>query len=264
MKRGVYKLTKTTIKKIYNMMRNLLYTLLFLASAGVSAQLTVPDDLGITGDAETIDVALHYDLELIGQDSVWVHWEILLSDETPQEWSTYLCDNILCYFEGVRKCPTGAFKINRFYENTPQEWIFHTEPNGVEGQGTVTMNTYYLDYNTANHTPFDFSDVEYDGDTLSMSSHSFTVTVGDQVAVQDIDLATVKIFPNPTTDIFQVKSDEYVKTIGVYNVVGKLVEEMDHTMGQTHNIEHLNKGMYLVRLISEGGQVIKTMKLSKR
>ena len=97
-----------------------------------------------------------------------------------------------------------------------------------------------------------------------MTSHSLSVTVGGQVAVQDVDLATVKIFPNPTSDIFQVKSDEYVKTIGVYNVVGKLVEEMDHITGQTHSIEHLNKGMYLVRLISKEGQVIKTMKLSKR
>lgn len=253
-----------TIKKNIDMMKNLLYTVLFLASVGVSAQLNVPADLAIIGDPDETDIALHYDLELVGQDSAWVHWEILLSEDTPVEWDTYLCDVVLCYTEWVRNCPVGAFKINRFYENVPAPWIFHTEPNGVAGQATVTMITYYLDPATANHTPNDFSDVEYDGDTLSMSSHSFVVTAGDNVAVEDIDLSTVKIFPNPTVDVFQVTSDEYVKTIGVYNVVGKLVEEMSHTAGQAHNIEHLNKGMYLVRLISDGGQVIKTMKLSKR
>ena len=249
-------------------MKNLLFTLLLLASVGVSAQLIVQDDLAITGAPgtadQTTDIVLYYDLELSGQDSVWVHWEILLSEDTPNEWQTYLCDNILCYFEQVRNCPTGAFKVNRFYENTPDEWQFHTEPYGVEGQGTVTMNTYYLDYTTANHTPLDFTDVEYDGDTISMSSHSFVVTIGDNVAVEDLDLSTVKIFPNPTSGVFQVKADEYIKAIGVYNVVGKLVEEMNHTTGQSHNIEHLNKGMYLVRLMSDDGQVIKTMKLSKR
>ena len=246
------------------MMKNLLYTLLFLTSLTVSAQLNVSTDLSIIGDPSETDIELKYSLELQGQDSVWVHWEIILGEDTPDEWDTWLCDNILCYFQSVRNCPSGAYKINRFYENTPLDWSFHTNPNVVEGVGSVTINTYYLDYTTSNHTPLDFSDVEYDGDTLSMTSHSLSVTVGCQVAVQDVDLAIVKIFPNPTSDIFQVKSDEYVKTIGVYNVVGKLVEEMDHITGQTHSIEHLNKGMYLVRLISKEGQVIKTMKLSKR
>ena len=246
------------------MMRNLLYAFLFLASVGVSAQLTVPSDLAITGDPSETDIELYYDLLLEGQDSVWVHWEILLGEDTPAEWDTYLCDLVLCYAPFIRNTPNGSSKINRFYENVPALWIFHTDPKGVEGQGTVTINTYYLDYTTANHTPNDASDIEYDGDTISMSSHTLVVTVDDNVAVQEIDLSTVKIFPNPTVDVFQVTSDEYVKTIGVYNVVGKLVEEMNHTAGQTHNIEHLNKGMYLVRLMSDGGQVIKTMKLSKR
>ncbi len=252
------------IKKNYNMMKNLLYAFLFLASVSASAQLVVPSDLQITDTPETEDVVLHYDLELIGQDSVWVHWELLFSDDTPSEWDMYLCDNILCYTKNVRQTPAGAFKINRFYENVPSEWMFHTEPKLTEGHSTVTVNTYYLDYSTANHTPLDFSDIEYDGDTLSMSTHSFDVTISSGVAVEDIDLSEVKIFPNPTSDVFQVKSDEHVKSIGVYNVVGKLVEEMNHTNGQTHNIEHLNKGMYLVRLMSDDGQVIKTMKLSKR
>ncbi len=246
------------------MKKNLLYAFLFLASIGVSAQLNVPMDLGIVADASTEDVSLHYDLELEGQDSAWIHWEILIGDDMPKSWETFLCDDVLCYSSAIRNSPKGASRINRFYENTPVEWIFHTQPSGEVGEGTVTINTYYLDPSTANHTPDDNSDVEYDGDTLSMSSHTFVVKVDNGVAVEDIDLSTIKIFPNPTSDMFQVKADEYVKAIGVYNVVGKLVEEMSHSMGESHNIEHLNKGMYLVRLMSEGGKVIKTMKLSKR
>lgn len=245
-------------------MKNLLCAFLFLFSISVSGQLIAPDDLSIVATPDETDIELKYNLQLEGQDSVWVHWEIVVGEDTPTEWETWLCDNVLCYFSSVRNNPTGAFKINRFYENIPTQWSFHTNPNGVDGVGSVIINTYYLDYTTANHTPFDFSDVEYDGDTLSMSSHSIVVNVENGVSVQDIDLTSVKIYPNPTTDIFQVKSDEYVKTIGVYNVVGKLVEEMTHSAGQSHNIEHLNKGMYLVRLMSEEGQVIKTMKLSKR
>ena len=246
------------------MIKNLLFTFLFFATVTVSAQLIVSDNISIVADPSELDIELKYNVELQGQDSVWVHWEIVLGEDTPDEWDTWLCDNIKCYFKTARNTPEGAFSINRFYENDPREWSFHTNPNGVEGEASVTINTYYLDYTTANHTTLDFSDIEYDGDTISMSSHTLTVTVDDMVAVEDIDVAEVKIFPNPTSDAFQIKSDEYVRTIGVYNVVGKLVEEMNHTIGQTHNINHLNKGMYLVRLMSDGGEVIKTMKLSKR
>lgn len=56
------------------MMKNLLYTLLFLTSLTVSAQLNVSTDLSIIGDPSETDIELKYSLELQGQDSVWVHW----------------------------------------------------------------------------------------------------------------------------------------------------------------------------------------------
>ena len=64
-------------------MKNLLFTLLFLTSLTVSAQLNVSTDLSIIGDPSETDIELKYSLELQGQDSVWVHWEIILGEDTP-------------------------------------------------------------------------------------------------------------------------------------------------------------------------------------
>jgi len=246
------------------MMKNLLITIFFFAAYGVSGQLSIADDLSITGAPDELDIILEYDVVLEGQDSAWVHWEILLDEDVPKEWNTFLCDNNLCYSGFVRNTPTGSDKVNKFYADVAEKWKFHTEPLGVEGEGVITINTFFLDPTTANHTPNDFDDIEYDGDTLSMTSHSFVVKVDSEVSVEEIDLSEVSLYPNPTSDLFQVKTDEYVKAIGIYNVVGKQVQEMNHTPGQSHTVDHLKKGMYLVRLMDDNGQIIKTMKLSKR
>lgn len=227
------------------MKRNLLFVLLLMFGFGLNAQLTVPEGTEATSstDDTSFDFNHHFLLQNQTGDQINAYWEILLDDSFPEEWETYLCDKNLCYTKFVRNCPENM--INEFMPGDESDWMFHVLPMGVVGEGTACIRIYYPDLDSA------FVDHCVD----------FSLTAND---VTDIDLSQVSLYPNPTNDLFQIKSDEYVKAIGVYNVVGKQVAEMRHTAGQSHNVEFLKKGMYLVRLMDESGQIIKTMKLSKR
>ena len=227
------------------MKRNLLFILFLMFGFGLSAQLTVPDGTQATSSTDDIafDFNHHFLLQNETDEQIDVYWEIILDDDFPLEWETYLCDKNLCYTKWVRNCPEN--QINEFLPGDESDWMFHLLPMGVAGEGTVCIRIIYPNNDS----------------TFVDHCVDFSLTTND---ITEIDLSQVSLYPNPTNDLFQVKSDEYVRKIGVYNVVGKKVEEMLHTAGQSHNIEHLNKGMYLVRLMDENGQIIKTMKLSKR
>jgi len=228
------------------MKRNLLLIFLASFSFALSAQqLSVPEGTAATSstDDEAFDFNHHFTLENETDEQVDVYWEILLDDNFPSEWETYLCDKNLCYTQFVRNCPANM--VNEFAAGESSTWMFHVKPKGVPGSGTGCIRIIYPN----------------DDSTFVDYCVDFSLTANN---ISEIDLSDVTIFPNPTSDVFKIKTDEYVREIGVYNVVGKQVEEMTHVAGQSHNIEHLNKGMYLVRLLDDRGQIIKTMKLSKR
>ena len=82
------------------------------------------------------------------------------------------------------------------------------------------------------------------------------------VGVQDLDkLQTLRAFPNPTSDIFQVEYD-LVKSadiqMNVYNLLGKKVMLNDlgnQTQGlnlETLNVKNLPIGMYVVQIVADG------------
>lgn len=230
----------------------------------VIAQLTVDPNLLIQSDVVTDYIPINFQLELEGQDSVWVHWEIVKADDWPMEWNCYIIDSNFSHLLGVLNTINGSNRINRFYENESREWVFHLSPNGIEGNSSIKIILYYLDFTTANHTPLDFTDIEYDGDTLSTSSFNIGLNIGESVGVDDFTVNQIIIYPNPANNLIRFDNDEGISFISIYNTLGERLEDCRHAAGQSHNIEHLNQGMYLVRLMNDGGQVIKTIKFSKR
>jgi hypothetical protein len=59
-------------------------------------------------------------------------------------------------------------------------------------------------------------------------------------------------------------NDDAVSAISIYNIVGRLVKTIKHSSGMVHDVTALRTGMYLVRLENKSGEVIKSMRLSKK
>lgn len=228
------------------MKKILLFAIIFSWGLTVNAQLDIPAEfLTIVGSPDDADFDHHFDVVNTTDEEVNVYWEMILDDEFPVEWESFLCDKNLCYTPFVRNCPEGM--INVINPSETSQWILHVRPNGVEGEGTICLRFHYP---------------QMTGDSISVDN-CFEIQA-KTTSVVEVDLSELNLYPNPTNDIFKIKSDENIKKIGIYNVVGKLVQEMSHTAGEVHNVESLSKGMYLVRLMDSNSQVIKTMKLSKR
>lgn len=73
----------------------------------------------------------------------------------------------------------------------------------------------------------------------------------------------LKVFPNPTTDYFQISNGSNIKKIVVYNIFGKEVKTFFHYNNAQHEVSDIKSGMYIVKMIDEKNKVVKSVKLHK-
>ena len=76
----------------------------------------------------------------------------------------------------------------------------------------------------------------------------------DQVSTPDMML---RLFPNPCSEDLYIESDKRIKVIKVYSLSGKVVRsEQPYDSFSVHlNISDLEKGIYLVKIISSEGSI---------
>ena len=234
------------------MSRHMKYTLLiiffFLTLSGFG-QLTVLDQdvtMVLTPDEEEV----HVNVPIVNEypDEVLFWWDIE-RETSPSEWEYKVCDLVTCYDWGFETCPCSM--ENTFPSGDTATMVFYLNPNNIEG--TAVVNFRILDdcrKNLVRGSGF----VEI----------PITITVDGSVSTTEEELADqVLVYPNPVSDIFKLKNDAHISNVVVYNVVGKKLLETSHTPGKSHDISHLNKGIYLVQLLDKSNNIVKVIRLTK-
>jgi len=74
------------------------------------------------------------------------------------------------------------------------------------------------------------------------------------LGVEDYNLISFTIYPNPAQDILNIETQQPIETLKIYNLQGQLIKE-----DSTHsiNVSQLNAGLYFVQLTLEGKTVTK-------
>jgi hypothetical protein len=225
------------------MKRNLLYTfiLLFVANLAISQISIDPQSIEFRGDGQD-QITQYVDITNNTGSTLNFYWKYVPDEGYPSDWNTQICDINLCYAPNVLQCsPQGGNEV--LDSKTIQFSIKVWNSNGVvEGN---SFGILYL-YDDA-----DFTNV------IATSSAPATSTT-------EINLDDLVIYPNPTTESFQLKNDDGIASVSIFNIVGRVVKTFTHTSGMIHDVTALRSGMYLVRLENRAGDVIKSMRLSKK
>lgn len=71
----------------------------------------------------------------------------------------------------------------------------------------------------------------------------------------------IQLYPNPATKVFQVNSQQEIKSITIYNLQSELVKSYDRTQ-ESYSVADLAKGLYLIEIRAVGyqKQVLKFIK----
>lgn len=231
-------------------MRILLSNILFFVAVSfASAQLTIEPSC-LTFEADDVDqIFMDINITNNGAEEELGFWEFVPADDFPEDWKFQICDINLCYNWDVSRSSTSSFLTN------------------VIPAGATVLYTIKIQ----NSASTDDMVIPISGEstgTLKIFGNSDFVDPSAEtscsVSTENVDIEDLVIYPNPTTDVFQIKNDANIATVSIYNIVGRQVSSVNHTQGAVHDVSNLRAGMYLVRLENNNGEVVKAMRLSKR
>lgn len=77
------------------------------------------------------------------------------------------------------------------------------------------------------------------------------------LSVNDEELEnSISLFPNPTINSFNIKTNKTIESIIIYDIQGKTVKSFDAEM-DSYSIQDLNSGLYFVKIKSDKVEIIK-------
>ncbi len=146
--------------------------------------------------------------------------------------------------------PNDYYILNIGTSNPPTQALSGVEP-GEEITGLQVNTTYYWSIDVANCA----------GVTTGTTVWSFTTD--SQLSITDNEVETFSVYPNPTSDILNIKSKEDVDNVTVYNLLGQNVASFDKNqiIDSAVNLSELSKGLYLVKITS--GDKSQTIRVTK-
>ena len=125
---------------------------------------------------------------------------------------------------------------------------------------TAIINaTAYAGYKFVNWTK---NDVEVSTD----NPYNFTVTEDvelvanfeEEVGIENIEAAAIKIYPNPTKCELKIESGEWsVVDVVIYDIFGKIQKIEKWKTESGVDISHLPAGVYFVKILTEAGEVMR-------
>jgi len=169
----------------------------------------------------------------------------------PFEWETQVCDKNSCYLPAFNTNYDPAAGILLPVTLAPGasfDLLLHIFPNRTAGTGV-----------------FDLEISQTGKPETILSTISFSTVVESMSYTSEVTNKTdLKIFPNPAIDYFEVVNNNLVHKVVLYNLIGRKVRTYDASNGRRHNINDLPSGIYLVGLLDEHNNILKTLRLSKK
>lgn len=223
-----------------------LFTLLFAGL--VQAQNTVSvstETFTLTGKPSDTDVKYYIDVINTSSNEIGVHWTRSITN-APSTWQSWICDKNQCYLPFANN--SSPSQPNMLAPGEKMEFQIHLNPASVEGTADFV---YQL--------------IDLDDPTNILATLSGSALISQTVSTKSPTAgANLTVFPNPTSDYFQVTDSPGMKFVEVYNIVGSKVKGFDAVPQKQYYIGDLTEGVYLVRMIASSGKVLKTVRVSKR
>lgn len=187
-----------------------------------------------------------------GSSAVSIQWAVI-SQTLPTDLMNTIgvCDNATC-FGSTDVWPTN-FRTSSY-------------PAGATGDFHVTMDLSVIPVGGPYVLRVKLRNPAATNDTAIQTyiiNRTATTSVNNVRTGSDVTL-----YPNPATSsinvLFDAASD--IKTIAVYNIIGKQVSLFRPTdnAGASLNIENIPSGIYFVRLMNSHGDVVTTRKFTKQ
>ena len=143
-------------------------------------------------------------------------------------------------------------------DNDPnQNGIYQFGSTTTNGTGGLTGTVIYIGTDT------NFTDAYAAGNYYKIYAVDKAFNYSDEIVVSDATLGITenivldfKLYPNPVKDILNIETNNVnIQNVNIYDVLGKKVWSQSELTSNSINISSLNKGLYFIKLTSEGQSV---------
>jgi len=149
----------------------------------------------------------------------------------------------LCFPPNTDESPT-SMTINAGASSGDEDFSGHYIPNGVWGASTIE---------------YEFFNANNEDQNVKMVV-MFSATLS---GFEDKETVTFSMYPNPAINQLTIESEDAIQHLSIFDLTGKSVYESEFEQSKVDvNVEFLDSGIYLVRLQTNAGAVVK--KLSVR
>ena len=157
-------------------------------------------------------------------------------------WQSLVCDINQCWTSGVSASPDTIVLAANGTSNLDA----YIRPNQISGSATIELKATEVGNSTNSVTGRYLFTTTTNTREVSKSSNSF------------------KIYPNPTTDYFMLNDDgDVVSRVVIYNIIGRQVRSYNVVDNYKYSVNDLPEGIYIVRLLNNSGNTVKTIRLNK-
>lgn len=198
-----------------------------------------------------LDVQVPITITNTSKDTVKIIWR-RMALTGPTKWGTRVCDNNNCYDEIVSSNLDPKLRLNEPFVILPgkkADLIMYFLPYGTAGTGKIAVSLAFSSKPDANI------------DTLSYEVNIRSMTT----STRDLRQEEVQLFPNPSSDYFQLKNiSESVDRVVLYNIIGRKMREFTAQDGSRYRLSGLPDGIYLAALVNDQKGVLRTLRVHKR
>ncbi|MFT4762856.1 MAG: hypothetical protein ACI9LN_004845 [Saprospiraceae bacterium] len=199
----------------------------------------------------------HYDITNTSSEAVSLRWVRIVSPDCNADWQLPVCDNNQCYSAAVSSNVDANLGLDApaILQAGEMSDLFslHVKPKGQAGCCTVKLEFYLANDSSTVLETIDF-DIRINDPNC------------DVVSTSEAMVSALRVFPNPMTDFFQLEGNDGndVKELVVYNLIGRQVRSFDATIANSFDMVGLPGGIYLVGMVGEDGNIVKTVRISRQ
>ncbi len=223
-----------------------LYTLFLLSLMAISLSAQVeanPNPASKTGSSAEFSYKAIINVKNVSDETLNILWVRDLGG-IPAEWTNLICDANLCYAPSTDECP--ADKPSTIAAGDSADFFIEIRPNNFDADGTVLLNLFE----------------QSNGEALGTLTANFSLMTS---AANNVGYdPTVVLYPNPSVEITQIKSDADVAEIQVVNAEGRIVKTIRNLAAQNIDGSDLEPGQYFVRMFDQDGRLISVKPLIKQ
>ncbi|NEN21886.1 T9SS type A sorting domain-containing protein [Cryomorpha ignava] len=223
-----------------------IYLLLAVSAVFIAPSKYLFGQLSISPNPVFEDGVMPEDFEGIGHSFITngfdfnlvLTWSLTVVEMTPG-WQVAVCDVNQCYLPTVTMMD---FSLGAGEDGTMD---VHVYPNNFEGQAIIEVEVYQSN----------------DSTNTTSATYFFNHTVGLAEKLSE----AIKVYPNPTQDFISIdNSKNFVSSVELYNVTGKMVLSTSLNGSNRISIQELAAGNYILKLVDASSKIVSTNLIVKQ